>query len=463
LGILFIAKGKNRMALKIKNNTFKLLLFLLGLILSSCFALIPERKSKIPAVQLPNTWQTPYLEAIKKSSHRLWWEEYSTPPLRKLIKKALLNSRFLLAEREKVLQASYILKQASSTLFPHLSGDLNASRTQRKFVGFPIPGQEQKVLGTLSSSFGLGLNVSWEIDLWGKNLLRRKAALENAKAASYLYQATINSFVAQVMKSYFAAALSKRKINIEKKKIRAALELLTLLEFSYQKGLVPLSAVLNQKEVVLSLKQKKNNLELNFRNNLRAIKTLVSEYPTTKVKIRYNFFKTLPKLSVGIPLQVLSKRPDIAAARESLLSASHSLTAEKLELLPSINILGSTGTFTNKFEQLTNGDFSVWSLASNITQPLFQGGAIKAKILLEKSKFKQQLYLYVEKVYQAAKEVESAIEGEYYLYKTEKEALKRFKTAKAIYKLSNLKYKKGLISKDELLKEEINMLNLKEA
>ena len=153
----------------------------------------------------------------------------------------------------------------------------------------------------------------------------------------------------------------------------------------------------------------------------------------------------------GLPADLVSRRPDLVAAERGLAASYARYTQAKRALFPRISLTGSAGTSSKELENLLDGDFSVWNLAGNILQPLFQGGRIRGGIQQAASQSEQALALYVHSVLAAYAEVENALAAEGFLAKRQAALETATEQALAARRLAEDRYASGLVDLNTML------------
>ena len=135
-----------------------------------------------------------------------WWRDLGTTRLDSLITQALAQNYDLKGAATRLAQAQAQAKAVGAPLLPQFSGTGNGSKRKQNFVGFPIPGSAGQVLSSTSTSYGVNLNLSWEVDLWGRLRAGTQAAIADAQAAEADWAGAHLSLAAQTARAYFAKA-----------------------------------------------------------------------------------------------------------------------------------------------------------------------------------------------------------------------------------------------------------------
>ncbi len=419
------------------NKLFKLSLIIF---ITSCAA--PPRK------QVELDFETPQ-PAQKSQTTRIdsaWWHAFGDAQLNQILTEALQKNGNLMAAASNIHAAAAQAKIAGAPLFPQLSGAIQGSKVKQNFFGLPIPGASGGILTSESISYGLSLNVSWELDLWGKLRANKAAAIAQLQASQADYIGAQLSLVGQVCKIWFAVIASKRQMELAKATEENRQLSNDRVKQRYESGLTTsLDLRLSQSNLALAQADYSAS-QLLYENVQRQLEMLLWQFPAANI----THSAALPTLSTDVPaglsVNLLNRRPDIAASERRLAAAGAIVAGTKRALLPQISLTGSRGTSSNALGDLLNGDFSVWNLAGNILQPLFQGGMLRANVSLAKSQEEIALIQYQNSALQAFAEVGNALSGEKYLKEQEAALRTAVEQALAARELAETQYARGVIN-----------------
>lgn len=378
-----------------------------------------------------------------------WWRSFGDPTLSELIEQSLEGSFDLVAAAARVEAATARARVARAPLLPQADGSLTASRTRRNFIGFPIPGGEERVLTSLNTTWGLSLNLSWEVDLWGRLRSARDAVGQDLEAARADLAGAALSLSGQTAKAYFAvleareqtalarATLDNRRRNTERVRRRFEAGLVDALDLRLAR-----SEEASAEGVLQAQLQALDALE-------RQLQTLLVQYPDRGLdrlpeELPGVFEEGPEPVPAGLPAEIVSRRPDLAAAEARLAAAGFRVAEARAALYPGIQLTGSAGRSSEDVEDLLDGDFSVWSIAGSLLQPLFQGGRLRANVDLSRATFEESTALYAEAILQALRDVETALAAEGFLA-SRTDALERAATeARRAQELAEERYRMGL-------------------
>ncbi len=377
-----------------------------------------------------------------------WWVGFGVPDLEAIIEEALEHNHDLRAASATVDAAVAQARIAGATLKPQVSAGLDASRRQQIFVGLPIPGQVGP-LKSQSSSYGASLNVSWEPDLWGRLRAGQGATLSDAGAARADYDAARLSLAGQVAKAWFTVVESERQVQLASETLDSRRLTTDRIAARYRRGVTsPLDLRLarsNRAQAEAALELRKRQLDA----TRRQLEILLGRYPSGRVGSDPESppleLPTVPAaIPAGLPAELLTRRPDLQASERRLEAAGLRIKEARRSLYPRLTLTGSGGTTSDSLSDLVDGDFSVWSIASGLLQPIFQGGRLRAAVEFAEASRERALAQTAQNVLRAFAEVESALSAERFLAAEENAQKSATKEAKAAARLAEDRYLAGV-------------------
>jgi len=388
-----------------------------------------------------------------------WWATFGDPRLSCLIEGGLSGSFDLGAAAARLGAAEARARIAGAALTPRVDVGLDGARTRRNFIGFPIPGSDRGVLTSLNTTWGVSLNLSWEADLWGRIRSGRSAARGDLDAARADLAGAALSLSGQTAKAYFAvleareqtalaeATLENRRSSAERVLRRYETGLRTALDLRLARA-----EVASAESVLEARRQALDALE-------RQLQVLVGRYPDrwldpdgSEDGAADGLPDTLPSyfadgpepVPAGLPAEIVARRPDLAAAEARLAAAGFRVAEARAALYPSLRLTGSAGRSSEQIEDLLDGDFSVWSIAGGLLQPLFHGGQLRANVDLSRASFEEATALYAGSVLRAFREVETTLAAEGFLADRAAALARAAEESRRAQKLAEERYLAGL-------------------
>ncbi len=416
--------------------------FLVALLLSAGCVSAPKVKD-VELVPAPETWTataTP-AGAIGES----WWEDFGEPDLVQVVEMALTRNFDLRAAAARVNQAAAQARIAGADLQPTVNAGLNGQKRKQNFIGFPIPGAKPgEVLSTTITTYGVSLNVSWELDLWDRLGARARAGIADLQAVAADYSGARLSVAGQTMKAWFATAEASQQLALAEATVESFTRSTNQVRERYEAGIrssldLRLSlANLAGAEALLG--QRRQQLDA----ATRQLEVLLGKYPGRELLVPETLPDTPLPIPAGLPADLIARRPDLAAAERRLAAADERYKAAGRDRLPRISLTASAGTSTDSLTNLVNGDFSIWSLAFNVLQPIFQGGRLRAAQDQAGAVADESLINYAGAALRAYSEVETALAAEEFLAERVADLSTAAEQSRAAERLSEQRYGAGL-------------------
>jgi NodT family efflux transporter outer membrane factor (OMF) lipoprotein len=364
-----------------------------------------------PTVAPPAAWrtETPWQQATPKDAipKGAWWRVFHDPALDAYEEQLLQANQSLLAARERLKQARSIARVATAEMFPQLSTDPGAARegagANRPLSGATVP------TSYTQNVFTVPFNISYEADLFGS--VRHKVEAANASLQSNAADLQNSQLVltAELAADYFTLRELDAELQVVEENVgyqRKGLELVNNrhnggiaggLEVAQQSAL--LDATLTQLALV---KQSRAQYE-------HAIAALVGQPASSFSVAKAPLHATPPPLPLGLPSDVLERRPDIATEERLIAYANAQVGVARAAFYPHITLAGSGGWQSRDIATLANAPSLFWSLGADALEPLFQGGRNRANLAAARSAYDASVATYRQSVLTAFQQVEDGI------------------------------------------------------
>ena len=416
-------------------------------------------------IDIPDRWQTtiPDYEPLTGK----WWSMFNDPELEQFIDAILENSpniKTIINNRKIALQNAKI---NGSGVFPTLNPSLNSSKSQQNLSGFgfgeffsnmngsqdSIGGgsSDNEVVTFDSESYGLSLNLQWEIDVWGRVLNGRRAAFKEYESLDYELSYLAYSTIVRSTQTYFQAIEASEQLKIAQESYESLVRIRDLVEDRFKRG-IKSSLDFRLAETSVStakiiIEDRKNQLHSLNRN----LEIISGDYPAGILISNHELPDTIPEISAGIPADIITRRPDINALVLRVEAAGLNLSQAKRNLLPGLTLNGSVGTSAKKLEDILNDDNSVWSLSAGVVSPLFNGGKLKSAVKIQESVVENAKQELIQGLLLAFSEIETIL----YLEESIKVKLDAIRNAvsqsESAYLLSTERYDKGVTTLESVL------------
>jgi len=364
---------------------------------------------EIPKETLPESFETTDANSVQEVN-KGWWKIFNDPTLNTLIEESLKNNDDILSAAAKVSASRAYLRLQDANQYPSLDASANGSRDQRSLETYPqSPG-----LRTFNT-YSLNAVLSYEIDLWGKLSSAKEAALSSLLADEATKDAVTLSVIADTANGYFALIALNEQVKISQNNLDSWSDTFAMYEKMYRIGEVSDLTLAQTKAQLEGAKADLETIRLQRDMQNSALKIIlgrdssdiISGKLVTDNSSLANFnADTLPSM---IPSKLLTRRPDIKAAEESLKAANASIGAARALYFPSIGLTGIFGGESEELKNLFTGNAQVWSLGGNIAAPLFQFGRIGAQVDSAKAQKESAIIEYQKTVRNAFAEVVDSI------------------------------------------------------
>lgn len=355
--------------------------------ISGCLSKVGELP-KEAQINVPETFETPAV--LDKSTTPItptkvepvasgWLDSLDDDELNQYVAKALKNNPDLLSSAGQLKNAIEQVTVTGSRLWPQLNLNFNSSDAQQSAASATGGLTQDAEDTTRIQSIGGTLNVSWEADVWGKLSQRKKAAALGAKAQAELYKAAELSLVANVSRAWYNLATNKLQLDLAQQRLSSFQNTSKLIEENYQRGLrSALDVYLSRTDVQRQISSLADS-KFNYIQALRALKTLLGEYPNASMEFNVNLPELQNSVSTGLPAELLTRRPDVKASQLNYEAQIANAKAAHRDRLPSLNFSGSIGESRDTFNKVFDSDNMARRILASLTQPIFAAGALKAQ------------------------------------------------------------------------------------
>ena len=392
-----------------------------------------------------------------------FWRTFEDDVLTELVEEALTHNHDLVASAERLRAAVARSRIARAARRPQLDGNANYLRQKNVFVGFPIPGGDGSPLSNLFSQWNAGLDLAWEIDVWGK-LAAGVDAREAEVAATFAdLQGARLSIAAQVTHGWFGLREADQQLELARETVETFRRSLGVVEDRFNAGL---SGALDLRLAQANVATSKANL-VSARRSLavasRQMEILLGRFPAAELTAVAGFRGLPPPVPAGIPADVLGRRPDLVAAERRMTAAEALAREARLDRWPNLSLTGSVGRTSDEFDDLLDGDFTIWSIAGRLAGPIIDGGRRRARIDETLADLRAARANFATLALQAFFEVENALDAEELLKERLVFLQEAADAAGRATELADEQYREGLVSIELVLESQRRELNAESA
>jgi outer membrane protein, multidrug efflux system len=378
-----------------------------------------------------------------------WWEVFQDPQLQELIRTALKKNYDVRIAATRVLQAQAQLRITRADQLPSVSVGADIFHERSPQVG-AVPKYEV----TEGEVYG---SASWNLDFWGK--YRRATEASRATLLSYQWaqKQVMATLVADLATAYFQLRELDLELEISRSTLDKRRESLQLTQTLEQHGIDSLSDVREAEQLVYTAATKVTDLERQIAQQENAVSILLGNNPGDVPRgLTLTQQPHAPEVPAGIPSSLLTRRPDILQAEANLIAANARIGVARAAYFPSISLTGTAGFESSALTSLFTGPAGLWTLVGSVSQPIFQGGRLKANVRYAEAQHEQMLLAYQQTIQGAFKDVSNALIGyrKYREYRIQQEHL--VESANDAARLSHIRFQAGTAAYLEVLTNETN-------
>jgi outer membrane protein, multidrug efflux system len=333
-----------------------------------------------------------------------WTKVYREPQLQELIRKALANNYDVRIAARHILEQQAQVRITRSQQFPTLTvGGTGIGATLPDNIGgtqLPNP--------LVAGSFNL--SASWTPDFWGLYRRQTEAARAQLLAQTWAQRAVQITLIQQVASSYLQLRALDRQLEITKETLKVRQDSVELTRKLESGGSVPLSDVRQAEQLLYTAASEIPQLEQQIQQQENALAFLLGENPRHVVHDEPNALAPPPQdLPVGIPSQLLERRPDVQQAEATLIAANAQIGVARAQFFPNLTISGSGGVGGDSFSAIFDpAGKTIYGIGA-LTQPLFEGGKLRGQLQLSEQTKEEMVLNYQKTIAGAFRDVSNAL------------------------------------------------------
>jgi len=377
-----------------------------------------------------------------------WFRMFQDEALRDLIRIAVEENYDVRLATERIAEAKAQWEIARGGELPTVDGSAGASYTGITRNGIPsFPTGDRDGM-----QYAFGAAFSWELDFWGRLNSATEAARAEWLAAEENRRVVLQVLVAEVARAYFELRELDLELEIAQETLASRKKSLELVVLRNNEGVANLLEVRQAEVLVTTAQQQIPETERRIEQKENEISTLLGRNPGPIVRGRALVEQDVPNaVPPGLPSDLIERRPDIREAEEALIAANARIGEAKALLYPRITLTASGGFASEDLGDLLNGSSSFWDIGAALTQPIFNGGRLRANVRATEARQRQAVILYLRTIQRAFAEVSDALVGYRKLreFREQQEILTN--TLKDQQRLSNMRYRGGVTAYLEVL------------
>lgn len=377
---------------------------------------------------------------------REWWHDFGDSQLDRLIAEALRENQNLQGALARVEKARALTGEARATYLPAIAATGTALREQTSET------TTNHLPYSLTTTYRLPLTLSWELDLFGRVRRLNEGARANFAAAQELADATRLAVAAETASTYFGLAAADEESRIVAHTLKLQTEMLSLVQVRRDAGR---ASDLDVEQASLSVSVSEADLAA-VANRRAALKNglavlLGQAAPTFEMGELRQTNNPLPSIPIGLPSDLLLRRPDLAAAESNLQAANAQVGVAKAAFFPTISLTGSAGYASGDLTDLFLHDSRAWGISPSLYLPIFQGGRNRANYRHSQAAYAEAVAAYRQNILTALREVQDALTASQRLSEQAAATAHAVVSARKVQKLAEERYLAGATSYLEVI------------
>ncbi|MFC5863190.1 efflux transporter outer membrane subunit [Acidicapsa dinghuensis] len=424
-------------------------------------------KYQRPAVTAPSAFRGPDEAAVSSNAKdslgdEQWSAVFREPELQDLIRQALENNYDLRIAAERVLEARSQIRITRAAGLPTLTVGGTG-------VGADLPNSLTSSLGGSNSlagdnplSFGsINLSAAWTPDFWGLYRKQTEAARDQMLAQAWAQRAVRMTLVGQVATSYFTLRSLDQQLEVAKQTLKARQDSLDLTKRLEQGGSAPLSDVREAEQLLYTASAEIPQLQEQIQQQENTMSLLLGKPPGSVAHTDPSALSPVPQdLPVGIPSQLLERRPDIQQAEAQLKAANAQVGVAKAQFFPQLSISASAGVGGDSLSSIFDSNSKTIYGLGTLTQPIFEGGKLRGQYELSKQQKEELILTYQKTILTAFRDVSNSLIAVNKQHATRTEQQKLVEAAQDATRLARLRYEGGSTAYLEVLTTDTNLFNV---
>ena len=363
-------------------------------------------KYKRPTLNVPQEYRAPAPQQGSQTAslgNEQWWQVYQDPVLTQLIHTAISQNYDVRIAAARVLEAQAQVGITRANQLPSANVGADIFSQQNAKVTKALPAFQQ-------NAGELNLSVIWNLDFWGKYRRQTEAARAQLLATEWGQRAVVSSLVANVATAYFELRALDGELDIAKRTLASRQQSLQLTHVLESHGSGSGLDVSQAEQLVYTASETIPDLERQIQQQENVLSVLLGENPESIPRGRALTEQPVPQnVPAGLPSELLERRPDVRQAEEYMVAANAQIGAAKASFFPNLSLTGLGGLESNALHQFITVPSETWYAAFNVSQPVFQGGALRSQLRLARANWQESVLSYQQTVQNSLEQVSNAL------------------------------------------------------
>lgn len=416
--------------------------------LSACYiANAKPESTRIDEQSIPSAWnaEVDTLFLYQQPLEQKWWLRFNDPILTKMVEGALQNNFDLKQAAYRVAQAKAAMRVAQGGFYPTIN--LNAGYNYNQNVTVP---------GATSQVGSVGLEMQWEIDIIGAVRNRAKSQKAAFLASQEEYDGVMTALVAQTVETYVQLRTAQWRLRVIEGNLASQKETMQITQARFNTGLASALDVAQAKSIYYATEAQVPAMETKIAAYINQMGILLGEIPwnlANELALPDEATDLTPHMlvSVGIPAEVLRRRPDVRAAEKTIDAKAAMVGARIDDWLPRFFVTGQFGYASTNFQNLFDSNHMYWQVAPSMQWTIFSGTTLTGNIQSARAQLEEAINNYNNTVLTALQEVDNAMTHYRHVSAEVVATQKAFEQAKLTNDLALDLYKKGLVDFQNVL------------
>jgi len=363
-----------------------------------------------PAVNAPQKWATRFAggETNGAADVATWWTSFGDKDLNSLIDIAVQSNLTLRVAQARVREARAQKAVISGSLWPSVGSGAGFSRNRYGKNGFPpLPGVPLDF-----NLYNADFDAAWELDIFGGTRRAVEAANARIGAAEFNERDVLVSLLAEVARNYIAARGYQERLEIAHENIKAQQNVLDLTSNRFDTGLGVQLDIEQARALLKATTSQVPSLETGFDEAVHNLEVLLGEQPgalASPMSAKKNTPLTPPSVPVGLPSELLERRPDVQKAERELAAATAEIGVARDDLFPKFSLTGVAGVQSVEAGTFLRYASRYWSAGPSVQWQIFEAGSLVANVHVQNARQEEALNVYQQTVLVALKDTENAL------------------------------------------------------
>ncbi len=365
---------------------------------------------KQPEIKVPEKFDSnlPDVENSVSGDLSKWWTNLDDSELDSLVNDVFQGNLDIKIAGDRIAQAQAVRGVVSGSDKPQVGLQGTSMRENYSLNSLFGPFLPTQTLNDIIGSFG----ARWEVDLFGKTARGVEAAQAGIEATVDYRNAVMVAVSAGIAKQYILLRQLQKQIDVTNRNIEIQQNTIEVVQQRFKAGLVNELVLQQAKAQLEATKSVLPKLDTALHQTIHRISILTGQEPKTlesQLIAEGDIPATKPMIPIGLPSDLLTRRPDVRRAERNLAAATANIGVATADLFPRFSLTGSAGLESTEYNMFFNSDSKFWTLAYGFSWPILDAGIIRSNIKLQNAKQQEAMDTYTKTVLNALEDVENAL------------------------------------------------------